>query len=491
KNDAQLEDVPLKDILVGDTLVVYPHEVCPVDGEVIEGQGSMDESYLTGEPFGMTKTVGSTVISGAINGEAALTIRATHRSVDSRYEKITRVMEESEQKRPQLRRLADQLGALYTPLAVSAAVLAWALSGDSTRFLAVLVVATPCPLLIGIPVAIIGAISLSAKHAIIVKDPTVLEQVTQCRTAIFDKTGTLTYGRPSLTSVSVSNSFESNEVLGLVAGLERYSKHPLASAILKAAKEEFLAMLEASEVHEAPGKGLKGVVAGRSVQVTSRTKLMKEGFQQMALLPEQQSGLECVVLIDEQYAATFRFHDAPRAESKSLIAHLGPRHSFDTTMIISGDREPEVRYLAEQVGIDKVYAQQTPEDKLAMVLEENSQAKVLYVGDGINDAPAMMAATVGIAIGQNSDVTSQAAGVVIMDNSLKRVDEFIHISKHMKSIAMQSAIGGMVLSLGGMAFAGMGYLSPVNSAIFQELIDVFAILNALRASVSPKEISDF
>lgn len=487
----KIQDAPLDSISVGDTLLVYPHEVCPVDGVVIAGHGSMDESYLTGEPFSITKTIGATVISGAVNGEAALTIRATHRSVDSRYEKITRVMHESEQKKPQLRRLGDQLGAFYTPLAVLIAVAAWVISGDPLRFLAVLVVATPCPLLIAIPIAIIGAISLSAKRAIIVRNPAVLEQISQCTTAIFDKTGTLTYGEPKVTDISVAKEFTKNEVLRLVAGIERYSKHPLASAILKAAEQEKLPLPEASEVHEAPGKGLVGVVDGKNLQVTSRTKLAKENFNELHLIPEQQSGLECVILINTRYAGTLRFHDAPRSESKLLISHLGPQHHFSEVMIISGDREAEVKYLADEVGIKKIYAQQSPEDKLVLVRNETTKAKTLYVGDGINDAPAMMAATVGMAIGQNSDVTSEAAGVVILDNSLKRVDEFIHISTRMRNIALQSAIGGMLLSIGGMFFASFGYLSPVNGALLQEVIDVLAILNALRASVAPKILTDY
>jgi P-type E1-E2 ATPase len=197
-----------------------------------------------------------------------------------------------------------------------------------------------------------------------------------------------------------------------------------------------------------------------------------------------------VVAIDERYAAAFRFRDAPRAESHSFINHLGPKHQFKRVMIVSGDRESEVRYLAQQVGISEVYAQKSPEEKLAIVRKETAIAKTLYVGDGINDAPAMMASTVGLAIGQNSEVTTEAAGVVIMDNSLKKVDEFMHISRRMRLIALQSAVGGMGLSVIGMAFAASGHLSPVSGAIFQEIIDVLAVLNALRAAIPPKLIHD-
>ena len=490
KRAADLRDVSLAEIAVGDTLVIYPHEICPADGVVVEGHGVMDESYLTGEPFQITKTRGSTVISGAINGESALTIRTTQRAADSRYAKIMNVMRESEATRPQLRRLGDQLGAIYTPVALTVALLAWAISGESIRFLAVLVIATPCPLLLAIPIAIIGSISLCARRAIIVKSPVVLEQIAGCRTAIFDKTGTLTYGEPTLTEQLIAPGFAQREVLTLVASLERYSKHPLARAILAAATEGALQLPEATEVSEEPGQGLRGTVSGHQLQITSRGKLAAQEVAGADQIPPVGGGLECVVAIDGRYAAALRFRDAPRAESRSFVKHLGPKHRFHRVMIVSGDRVSEVRYLAEQVGITEIHAEKSPEEKLAIVRKETDAAKTLYVGDGINDAPAMMAATVGMAIGQNSDVTAEAAGVVIMDNSLKKVDEFMHISRRMRLIALQSAVGGMALSVIGMVFAAAGYLSPVSGAITQEVIDVLAVLNALRAAFPPSVIHD-
>ncbi len=490
KRETQIVDVELNEVAVGDTLVLYPHDICPVDGVVLEGHGVMDESYLTGEPFQITKTAGSTVISGAINGESALTIRTTKRAADSRYAKIMEVMRESEDKRPQLRRLGDTLGAYYTPVALVVALAAWGLSGEATRFLAVLVIATPCPLLIGIPITIIGSISLCARRAIIVKSPVVLEQIAQCRTAIFDKTGTLTYGEPKLTEQLIASGFEQKQVLTLVASLEGYSKHPLARAILAAAKSDGITVPESNSVSEPPGEGLRGIVSGHSVQITSRKQLGKQKVEGDEQLPAIAGGLECVVVIDGRYAATLRFRDAPRKESQSFVSHLGPKHDFDRVMILSGDRESEVRYLAEEVGITEVYAQKSPEEKLAIVREQTAAAKTLYVGDGINDAPAMMAATVGMAIGQNSDVTAEAAGVVIMDNSLQKVDEFMHISRRMRSIAIQSAVGGMTLSIIGMVFAATGHLNPVNGAITQEVIDILSVLNALRAALPPKIMHD-
>ncbi len=491
KSDDSIRDVPLAAVAVGDTLVVFPHETCPVDGVVLEGRSTMNESYLTGEPYLLPKAAGSAVLSGAINGNGALTIRSEKTAVDSRYAKIMQVMRESEQRRPQLRRLGDQIGAVYTPLAVAIALLAWATSGDALRFLSVLVVATPCPLLIAIPVAIIGSVSLAARRGIIIKDPAVLEKIDTCRIAIFDKTGTLTYGEPKLTEVLPAPGFTHDETLSAVASLERYSRHPLAAAMVDAAAEAGLPLHEADEVTERPGEGLRGVIGGRTIRVTGRKQLATELPAMAQLLPPLAGGLECVVLIDGRYAATFRFRDEPRAEGKSFVRHLKPRHGFERVLLVSGDRETEVRYLAQKVGITEVHAGQSPEQKLALVRDETSRANSVFMGDGINDAPALTAATVGIAFGQGSDVTAEAAGAVILDSSLERVDELLHIGRRMRSIALQSAVGGMGLSVVGMLIAAAGYLPPVAGAITQEVIDVLAVLNALRAALPPRSLSDY
>lgn len=490
-SNSRLEDIALADVAVGDVLVIFPHEICPVDGTVTAGHGSMDESFLTGEPYNLSKAPGSEVISGALNGEAAITIKATKLAVDSRYAQIMKVMQEGQQYRPRLQRLGDQLGAWYTPLSIAVAAIAWAASGEATRFLAVLVVATPCPLLIAIPVAIIGAISLSARRGIIIKKPIVLEQVASCRTIIFDKTGTLTYGRPSLTEQLVVAPFEKQEILSLVASLERYSKHPLSAAILAEAESEKLTLGEAAEISEPPGQGMRGRVANHEVQVTSRKAVVKVFPEMSSQLPPQAGGLECVILVDHKYAATYQFRDQARPEGKSFIQHLGARHQFNKVMIVSGDRQSEVKYLAQQVGIDEIRGDQSPEQKLEIVRAETKLAPTVFVGDGINDAPALQTATVGIAFGQNSDITSEAAGLVIMETSLRKIDHFLHIGQRMRAIALQSAIGGIVLSLCGMVLAAMGWLPPVAGAVLQEVIDVAAVINAARVAWPPKELSDY
>ena len=498
KTTAGMTDVPLGEITVGDVIVVLPHEICPVDGTVVSGRGAMDESYLTGEPYRMAKAPGSAVLSGSINGEAALEVRTEKIVGDSRYAKIMEVLRTSEERRPRLRRMADALGAFYTPLAVAIAAAAWYFSGSPTRFLAVLVVATPCPLLIAIPVAIIGAVSLAAKRGIVIRDPAILERLDTCRTAIFDKTGTLTYGTPHLTEVLTVGSLGSAGALALAASLETYSKHPLAAAITASAAEQGLRLMEVEELAEKPGQGLTGRVRNldgggglHEVAITSRQKRAAVDPVGAASLPPAAGGLECVLVVDGTVAALLRFRDAPRADGRSFVSHLGPVHKLTRVMLVSGDRESEVRWLADKVGITEVHAGIQPEGKLRLVEEAVKLAPVVFVGDGINDAPALAAATVGVAMGTASDVTSEAAGAVVMDSSLARVDELFHIAARLRSIALQSAVGGMAASLLGMGFAAAGLLPPAAGALVQEAIDVVAVLNALRVSWNPGSLSDY
>jgi heavy metal translocating P-type ATPase len=489
RTDGHVEDIALDTICIDDRIVVFPHEICPVDGIVDDGQGVMDESYLTGEPFLMPKAPGSPVFSGAINGEHALTIRAVRLAVDSRYARIMHVMRDSEQRRPQLRRLGDTLGAWYTPLAVAIAIGAWIWTGDPVRFLAVLVVATPCPLLIAIPVAIIGSISLAATRSIVIRDPAVLETIDRCRTMVLDKTGTLTFGQPTLTDRLMVPGQDDGEVLRLAASLERYSKHPLAKPILDAAARERVVLADATALRESPGQGLEGVVEGRTVRILGRRQAEAAGVG--AALPPTAAGLECVVLLDGALAATYRFRDAPRPDSRAFIGHLAPRHQLTRVIIVSGDRESEVRYLADQVGITEIHAQCTPEEKVTLTRAEAASAPTIFIGDGINDAPALVTATVGLAFGHQSEITADAAGAVVMDTSLRRVDELLHIAGRLRRIALQSAIGGMAASVVGMGLAAAGLLPPVSGAVAQEVIDLVAVLNALRAARPGGDLSDY
>ena len=485
--DGGIVDVVMDDVRIDDRLVVLPHEICPVDGAVVEGRGTMDESYLTGEPFQIAKAPGSEVLSGAINGEAAMTIVVAKLPVDSRYAKIVQVMEQAEAERPRLRRIADRLGGWYTLLALAIAVAGWIIGGEPRRFLAVLVIATPCPLLLAIPVAIIGAISLAATRGIIIKNPAMLEPIDRCRTIIFDKTGTLTYGKPSLTGVLCAPGVTRNAALQLAVSLERYSRHPLATSILEAARAEGVAAAEVADISERPGEGLRGHIGGDVVEITGRKNVTPLIASQ---LPPPAAGMECIVLRNGEYAATLRFQDVPREESRSFVHHLLPHHQVGRVMLLSGDRDAEVRHLAGLVGIENVRSGASPEEKLDIVRAEAAKGPTLFLGDGINDAPAMEAATVGVAFGHNSDITAEAADAVILDPSLASVDELIHIGRRMRRIALQSAVGGMTLSMIGMLAAAAGWLTPVPGAIAQEVIDVLAVLNALRVAAVRSELND-
>jgi heavy metal translocating P-type ATPase len=389
-----------------------------------------------------------------------------------------KVMDASRQRRPRMRRLADRLGAVYTPIAIVVAVVAWCVTGEPLRFLAVLVVATPCPLIIAIPVAIIGAISWCAKRGVIIRDPIVLERAHTCDVLITDKTGTLTIGEPVLVSIETKHRSR-EEVLQIVASVEQFSKHPLAQPILEAAKREQIALSEVSEVREKPGEGLRAQVNGRSVLITSRRMLPAE---QSGEFDTSASGLECVVLLDDHIEALFRFRDEPRPDSKPFVSHLGSSHGFRHVILLSGDRDQEVQYLAQQMGIARIFSGKSPEEKVEIVRAETMHSQTLYLGDGINDAPALTTATVGIAFGPRSDITTEAAGAVILEPSLRKVDQLLHISNHLRAVALQSAIGGMALSVVGMLFAAAGLLPPVWGAVAQEIIDLAAVGNALRAS---------
>lgn len=486
---AGFDDVEASDIAVGDRIVVLPHELCPVDGEVLAGHGSMDESYLTGEPYHVPKSVGSLVMSGAVNGESALTIVATARAEDSRYAQIVGVLREAEERRPPIRRLADRLGAWYTALALALGVTGWIVSGQPGRFLAVVVIATPCPLLIGVPVAIIGAISLAARQSIIVKNPAVLEQVSRTRVVIFDKTGTLTYGRPVLTEVLTAPGHNPDDVLALAAAVELYSRHPLATAIVDAARRQDVDLPVAATVSERPGRGLVGTVDATVVRITNRDGARRE--DPAAELPQTATGLECVVLLDGRYAATFRFRDTPRKGAADFVAHLPHRHGVRRTLVLSGDRATEVRYLADLIGIDEAHAEARPEAKVEVVRSHTAAAPTLFLGDGINDAPAMAAATVGVAFGATNDVTAEAADAVVLDSSFDRLDDLLHIGERMRRIALQSALGGIGLSIIGMGLAVTGLLTPLVGAIAQEAIDLAAILNAARVVMVRGSMADF
>ena len=478
------EDVKLDVVNVGDQLLIFPHEVSPADGVVVNGQGRMDESFLTGEPYEVKKAPGVEVISGATNGESLLEIRVLRRPQDSRYAQIMSVMRDSELRRPRIRRLADQLGAWYSPIALLIAAGAGWWAHDWQRFLAVIVVATPCPLLISIPVALIGSISRAARAGIIIRDPAILEEMPRIKTFIFDKTGTLTRGKPQLVNVIAAHGHSADEALRQIASLERYSKHPLAAPLLNSALAKGLVLLDADEVIEEAGQGLSAKMGEHQYSVLGRKQ-----YQGGEVLPPLPPGhLECLLLQDRTLVATFHFFDAPRGDTRLFLDHLGPKHGGSRTVLLTGDQPATAHQLAAQVGIAEVLAGQSPEQKLAFIHEANRAGPTLYVGDGINDAPALAAATVGIAFGSGSNVTGAAASAVVLEPSLAKIDELLHLAIRFRRIALVSTVGGLGLSAVGMGFAAMGYLPPLYGALVQEAIDVLSVLNALRTSLGDDKV---
>ncbi len=489
KSENNFFDTEIAKIKINDLIAIFPHEICPIDGEVVEGRGSMDESYLTGEPYRISKTIGSKVLSGAINGESLFVIKTEKLPADSRYGKIMEVMKQAKEQRPEIRKLADKIGAIFAPITIIIASTSYYFTHDLTNFLAVLTIATPCPLLIAVPIAIISAISISARQGIIIKDARILEKLSICTTAIFDKTGTLTFGEPNISEIIALDEFSAEEILQKTASLERYSRHPLAGSILKEAQKRNLILLDAQDISEKPGYGMIGNIGEQEIIITSRKKIHE--FQPSKIpLPELSDGMECVIIINKKVAGILHFRDLERPESKSFINHLAPNHNFKKIILLSGDRDSEVNYLAEKLGINNYFSSQSPEQKLEIVKKETQNAPTLFMGDGINDAPALMLASVGIAFGQGNNITSESSGAVILESNLLKVDELIHISIFTRKIILQSAIGGMVFSVVGMILASFGLISPSEGAIAQQIIDAVAIVNALRLTITKNVVSD-
>ena len=489
KSENNFFDTEISKIKINDLIAIFPHEICPIDGEVVEGRGSMDESYLTGEPYRISKTIGSKVLSGAINGESLFVIKTEKLPADSRYGKIMEVMKQAKEQRPEIRKLADKIGAIFAPVTIIIASTSYYFTHDLTNFLAVLTIATPCPLLIAVPIAIISAISISARQGIIIKDARILEKLSICTTAIFDKTGTLTFGEPNISEIIALDEFSAEEILQKTASLERYSRHPLAGSILKEAQKRNLILLDAQNISEKPGYGMIGNIGEQEIIITSRKKIHE--FQPSKIpLPDLSDGMECVIIINKKVAGILHFRDLERPESKSFINHLAPNHNFKKIILLSGDRASEVNYLAEKLGINTFFSSQSPEQKLEIVKKETQNAPTLFMGDGINDAPALMLASVGIAFGQGNNITSESSGAVILESNLLKVDELIHISIFTRKIILQSAIGGMLFSVVGMILASFGLISPSEGAIAQQIIDAVAIVNALRLTITKNVVSD-
>lgn len=476
-------DVAVSSVKVGDRLRLLPGEVVPVDAEVIEGASSFDESSLTGESLPVTKKEGDALLSGSVNVEGVIVIRALHTAKDSQYEQIIKLVQSAAVSQSPFVRLADRYSVPFTAVAFLLAGLTWAATGDAVRFLEVIVVATPCPLLLGAPIALISGMSRSAKHGIIVKTGSALERLASVETFAFDKTGTLTQGVPAIKAIKTFGSHTTSEVLEAAAALEASSNHILGQAIIERAKQKSK-LVAAKQVKEIAGQGLSGRIKNKSILVGRQTFLTENKVSIPAKAVMQETAT--YVAIDGQLAGVITFVDPIRPETKGMLERLkqlGIKH----TLMVTGDNQTTARTIAKKVGIETVVADCLPGDKIHAV--ENVKAQpVAFVGDGVNDAPVLTAADVGIALGaRGNTAASESADVVIMLNDVSKVAQSLEIAKRTFKIARQSILLGIFISLGLMAVFATGKFKPVQGAVLQEFVDVAVIINALRAHGNPRK----
>lgn len=474
-------EIAVGKVQVGDKLLIKPGEVIPVDAIILEGDSSLDESSLTGESLPVTKTVGDTILSGAINVDGVLTVKALHIAAESQYEQIIKLVKAAASSQSPFVRLADRYAVPFTILSFIIAGGAWIMSGDPMRFLQVLVVATPCPLILGAPIALISGISRAAKHGIIIKNGTAIEQLSAVRTVAFDKTGTLTVGKPVVGTVTAYGKATQGEVLKLAAALEQSSNHVLAEAVVAAAAKKKISLPKTKNVREIAGHGLEGTINGTQVRVGKYSYIKDAGFA----LPK---GFKASALTDttslvvkaNEVIGTIQFTDELRPESKSTLQKLKSL-GIRNTLMVTGDNETTARKIAKKLGISDVRADCLPGDKL-VAIEGVKNRPVAFVGDGVNDAPVLTAADVGIALGaRGSTAASETADVVIMLDDISKVGQSIDIAKNTLKIARQSIMIGIVISIGLMLVYSTGRFSAASGAAIQELVDITVIIYALRA----------
>ena len=483
--DGRLAEPALEEVHPGDRLLVKPGEIVPVDG-VLAGPAVLDESALTGEPLPVEHHAGERVRSGAVNGGGPFDLRAAATAEESTYAAIVRLVRDAESSRPRFVRLADRYALLFLPLTVAVAGLAWAVSRDPVRALAVLVVATPCPLILAAPVAFVAGISRAARRGIIVKGGAALEALARARTLLLDKTGTVTFGVPEVARIESFGPAPPEEILRLAASLDQVSPHVLAASIVAEAQRRGLALTFPSDVEERFGTGIVGRVDGRRVTL-GRLEWIAAGRPLPAEVAElrrqiaEEGHSNVFVGIDGELAGVIVLEDRIREDSAATLEAMR-RLGIGRIVLVTGDHRDAAERVGRALGVDKVIAESTPSGKVETERRERASGPTVMVGDGVNDAPALAAADVGVALGaRGATASSQAADVVLMQDRLDRLAEALGIAQRARGIALQSVLAGMGLSLAAMLVAATGHLPPLAGALFQEAIDVAVILNALRA----------
>jgi heavy metal translocating P-type ATPase len=471
--------VPISELKVGDRILVKAGELVPADAEVVEGIANFDESSLTGESQPESKQPGGQLLSGSINLDGPVTAKVTAVAADSQYQQIIKLVRSAAASQAPFVRLADRYSIPFTLTAYAIAIAMWVLSGEAIRFLEVIIVATPCPLLLAAPIALISGMSRASRYGIIVKTGSALERLAEARTMAFDKTGTLTHGELSVKTVKPLGKFKKDEVLALAAGLEQNSNHVVARAIVEDAKIKKVKMVKAKHVQEISGLGLKAQVKGQEI-IVGRISFMEESNVKIPAAQKQIKETAVYIAVDSKLAGVITFSDEVRPETETtleILEHLG----IDRTVMITGDNKATARAIAKQLGIKEVHAGMLPAEKLR-VLSELTPRPVVFVGDGVNDAPVLTAADVGIALGaKGSTAASESADMVVMKDDLSRVADGVYIAKRTFGIARQSIRIGIGLSLILMAAFATGAFPPLAGAIVQEVVDVIVIFNALRA----------
>ncbi len=485
--DGTVRDVAAETVKVGDLLLVRPGELVPCDGDVVDGRSHVDASAITGEPLAVPVAVGSHVVSGSANVDGPLTVRASASAGESQYLRIVELVRNAQGSKAPLQRLADKAAVWFTPITLLICVVTYALTRDTNRVLSVLMVATPCPLILATPIAIIGGINRCARQQIIIRTGGALEALASVTTAVFDKTGTLTKGQPSVERVNPLDGFEADRVLRVAGAVDFGSGHQLARPLVKHAEAKLGVLPVATDVTEVAGRGISGRVDGALVRVGSlawlREVLPATTAARLDTLDGSGDGLRAYVSIDDAPAGTIEFADSLRDGLPAFFRDLGTL-GITRTVMLSGDHTSNVATVAQELGITDARGDLLPEHKVSIVQEFQAQGEtVVMIGDGTNDAPALSTAEVGIALaGHGGGITAEASDIVLLVDEITRVADAIRASKSTMRIAKQSIGVGLGLSAVGMIVAALGYLSPTMGALGQEVIDVAVILNALRAA---------